>query len=108
MLQPPPPPRSQVFPILHMMMMMLMLLLLLEGTSAFLPPLPTQTTTTSRSRREGGIMMGVKNVKFGDKGLDKLVEGINVVGNAVKVRMCYMERSIFPFFHFSIAISFLP
>lgn len=32
--------------------------------------------------------MGAKNVMFGDKGLDKLVEGINVVGNAVKVRTC--------------------
>lgn len=31
-------------------------------------------------------MMGAKNVKFGDAGLDKLVEGINVVANAVKVR----------------------
>jgi hypothetical protein len=29
-----------------------------------------------------------KNVRFGDKGLDKLVEGINVVGDAVKVRTC--------------------
>lgn len=31
-------------------------------------------------------MMAAKNVKFGDAGLDKLVEGINVVANAVKVR----------------------
>jgi hypothetical protein len=43
-------------------------------------------------------MMGAKNVKFGDAGLDKLVEGINVVANAVKVRH--------PFTYIYIVLSF--
>lgn len=43
---------------------------------------------TAAARRQGGMQMMAKNVRFGDKGLDKLVEGINVVGDAVKVRTC--------------------
>jgi hypothetical protein len=40
--------------------------------------------------------MGVKSVHFGDKGLDKLVEGINVVGNAVRVRLRMKDSFVFP------------
>lgn len=59
-----------------------LLLLLLGNTAAFLQPAgPTPTT-----RGRGAVRMMAKKVSFGDKGLDQLVAGINVVGNAVKVR----------------------
>lgn len=42
----------------------------------------------------GAVRMVAKRVSFGDKGLDQLVAGINIVGDAVKVRACLiMGRS---------------
>lgn len=67
------------------------LTLLLVLASCTLPSLAflyqggIRLTPRTHSVRHSTLRMMAKNVKFGDKGLDKLVEGINVVGNAVKV-----------------------
>lgn len=66
-------------------------LLIVGGQSAigFVPYQQRGRWATSRRKqccRKGlAVMMGAKRVHFGDKGLDKLVEGINVVGEAVRV-----------------------
>lgn len=58
--------------------------------TAFLTPsLPLEGATTSRDRR-GGVSMAAKHVRFGDSGRSKLVQGINLVANAVKVRVPLM------------------
>ncbi len=57
-------------------------------TLAFLQSGGVPLASRAAARRQGSIQMMAKNVRFGDKGLDKLVEGINVVGDAVKVRTC--------------------
>ncbi len=64
----------------------LLLLLLLAPTAvvAFLSAPPPRAAT---SIRRDTLALGAKNVRFGDAGLDKLVQGINVVGNAVRVRV---------------------
>lgn len=57
-------------------------------TLAFLQPGAVPMASRAAARRQGSMQMMAKNVRFGDAGLDKLVEGINVVGDAVKVRTC--------------------
>jgi hypothetical protein len=69
---------------------LLALLLLLVSCSlpalGFLQPPWVPLASHAAARQQGSIQMMAKNVRFGDKGLDELVKGINVVGDAVKVR----------------------
>lgn len=61
-------------------------LLLVASCNGFIPgPHIKQQGQVNGRRRSASITMGIKNVRFGDAGLDKLVEGINVVGNSVRV-----------------------
>ena len=66
------------------MALLLLLAALLGYAVAFLRPQPQPQPARSR----GATRMLAKRVSFGDKGLDQLIAGINVVGNAVKVCFC--------------------
>jgi hypothetical protein len=60
------------------------LLVALPCLDAFVPA--ARLLGAHRAGRQGLVMMGAKTVRFGDAGLDKLVQGVNIVANAVKVR----------------------
>lgn len=63
---------------------LLLLAAVLGNAGAFLQqPQPARRGAGGRE----AMRMLAKRVSFGDKGLDQLVAGINIVGNAVKVRV---------------------
>ncbi len=74
-------------PLLLLLVVLVVLLLGNDLAGAFLLPPPPQQPRAAHPQQQGGraVRMMAKKVSFGDKGLDQLVAGINVVGNAVKV-----------------------
>ncbi|TFJ86581.1 hypothetical protein NSK_002238 [Nannochloropsis salina CCMP1776] len=71
---------------------------LLVSTSAFLAPaaLPELSKTRSVAARRGSLTttMMAKNVRLSEKSRQKLVEGINIVANAVKVTLGPKGRNV--------------